>query len=82
MTRETFKTQYANKQFRATIDANIKYTYQLGGGIRSNARTVKAGDIITVSGYCTDIDTVTIATKELLNRVDLGSFNAIFNPIN
>ena len=82
MTREQFNNQYNTKQFRATKDANIKYTYQLGGGIRSNARTVKAGDIVTVSGYCIDIDTVTIATRELLHRVCQASFDGIFTPIN
>ena len=62
----------------AKIDMPIKYTHQLGGGIRLDARTVKAGDKVTVIGTITDIDTVSVTVLELLNRVELSYFKENF----
>jgi hypothetical protein len=82
MTQEIFDRQYKGKQFRCLADTKIKYTHQLGGGIRSNARTVKYNDIITVAGFSRDIDTVSIATIETVSRIDKSFFDTIFTPIN
>lgn len=81
MTQETFNQQYKGKQFRCLADTKIKYTYQLGGGIRSNARMVKYNDIITVAGFCRDIDTISIGTIETLSRIEKSFFDSIFTPI-
>jgi hypothetical protein len=54
----------------------VKYTFQLGGGI--GGRTVKIGDIITVIGVTNDIDSKSVQTMQLLNRIELNSFMEAF----
>lgn len=81
MTQLTFDQQYKGKKFRCVADTKIKYTYQLGGGIRSNARTVKYNDVITVTGFTRDIDTVSIGTLETVSRIDKAFFDSIFEAI-
>ena len=67
------------EKYTANKDMNIKYIYSLGGGIKG--RTIKKGEIVTKTGEMYDINTKSVSTLELLNRVELNSFMSCFTKI-
>ena len=67
------------EKYTANKDMNIKYIYSLGGGIKG--RTIKKGEIVTKIGEMYDINTKSVSTLELLNRVELNSFMSCFTKI-
>lgn len=73
------KTVIEKGQYVANCDMPIKYTFQLGGGIKG--RTIKKGETVTVIGQMTDIDTVSVSTLECLNRINAAYFKANFSPL-
>lgn len=82
MTREFFNNHYLDRMFIAKADMpDVKYIWQYGGGIRSDARTIKEGDIVCVTGFSWDIDTVSIGTRELLYRMNELTFKQNFKHI-
>lgn len=59
----------------------IKKVFRLGGGILGGC--LVAGDVITITGSCTDIDTITFETDVTLNRLSESFFynNQYFKKI-
>lgn len=66
-------------KYIANEDLNMKYIYQLGGGIKG--RTIKKGEVVTAIGIMNDINSQSATTRELLHRVELNSFKKLFTPI-
>lgn len=65
--------------YKANKDMNIKYVFKLGGGM--NGRTIRQGEIVTVIGTMNDVNSQSVSTIELLNRVELNGFKACFTKI-
>lgn len=68
-----------NGKYLANCDMPIKYTYQLGGGIKG--RTIKKGEFVTVIGVVTDIDSISVSTIESLHRISAPYFINNFTKI-
>ena len=67
------------KQFTANQDMPIKYTFQLGGGVKG--RTIKAGEIITAIDVVNDIDSQSVSTLETLHRIEKNYFDTHFTAV-
>ena len=65
-------------QFVANQDIKVKYTYQLGGGLKG--RTVKKGEIVTVIGVMNDVNSQSVSCVELLHRIEINAFKSLFSP--
>lgn len=50
----------------------IKKTFKLGGGVLGGC--LKTGDIITVTGSCFDVDTLSFSTDKTLHRLSESMF--------
>ena len=68
-----------NGKYSANQDVNIKYAYQYGGGLLG--RTVKMGEIVTVIGVMTDINSRSVSCLELLHRTEMHAFNSLFTAL-
>ena len=73
------KSKNMKGQFVANQDINVKYTYQLGGGLKG--RTVKKGEIVTAIGVMNDINSQSVSCVELMHRIELNAFKALFTAI-
>lgn len=68
-----------NGKYSANQDINIKYTFQLGGGLKG--RTVKKGEIVTVIGVMNDINSQSVSCIELIYRTEINAFKSLFTKI-
>jgi len=68
-----------SSKFKAIQDVNALYTFNLGGGM--NRRKVKTGEIVTLIGKSTEIDTPCVSCAELLHKMTAESFYKLFTPI-
>lgn len=66
-------------KFVANQDIKVKYTYQLGGGIKG--RTVKKGDIVTAIGMMNDVNSQSVSCAELLHRIEINAFKSLFTAL-
>lgn len=77
MTREFFNEAMRDNMYVAMRDADIRYTHAFGGGV-NGSRTIKERDIVCVTGFCIDVDTVSISTRETVYRIEELFFKKTF----